>query len=342
MAKDLLNKNPKWTIGIVNFRSIDYIEYQLKILYEFNNPNEFELIIVDNSEPSEIDELQNLASKYISKYQNLILIKADSNDLAVDKQSIAHHQHANGMNTILKNTKGKYLLVQDPDFFWTQKNYLDIFEKEFENGAVCIGAPYGVQIKTGNPDFPSAFGCAYITNMLTEYSCDFHCGDVAQRRDEHKFVSWKMRAAFSSMKYVSFSQTISSLPLFFGEHSYLSIPRYYTYNNKTIGYHLFRGSFVATNSAKDLGNQKNLNIQKQKVDTRYLYSRYFYSLISNAKFSFIKEIGFVKILKNLIILLFFKWKLDEDGSTNPYHIRVLAKPWRKRLKNKIREYVKKI
>ena len=334
MAEDLLNKTPKWTIGIVNFRSIDYMEHQLKILYEFNNPDEFELIIVDNSEPSEIDELQKLSVEYIDKYQNLILIQRDN---TWNEQTSSHH--ASGLNIVLEKAQGKYLLVQDPDFFWTQKNYLDIFEQEFTNGAVCIGAPYGVQIKTGNPDFPSAFGCAYITQMLKSKGLNFNAGTQEEKAKEHKYPGWKMRAEFSSMKYVSFPQTISSLPLFFGEHSYLSIPRYYTYNNKTIGYHLFRGSFVATNSAKDLGNQKNLHIQKQKVDTRYLYSKYFYSLISGTKFSFIKEIGIVKILKNLVILLFFKWKLDEDGSTNPYHIRVLAKPWRKRLKNKIREYV---
>ena len=325
MAKDLLNKNLKWTIGIVNFRSVDYMEHQFKILYEFNNPNEFELIIVDNSEPSEIDELQKISAKYIDKHQNLILIQRDN---TWNEQTSSHH--ASGLNIILEKAQGKYLLVQDPDFFWTQKNYLNIFEKEFKNGAVCIGAPYGVQIKTGNPDFPSAFGCSYI---------NFNAGTQEEKAKEHKYPGWKMRAEFSSMKYVSFSQTISYLPLFFGEHSYLSIPRYYTYNNKTIGYHLFRGSFVTTNSVKDLNNQQNLHIQKQKVDTRYLYSKYFYYLISNAKFSFIKEIGFVKILKNLIILLFFKWKLDEDGSTNPYHIRAVFKPLRRNLKNKIKEYI---
>ncbi len=229
--------------------------------------------------------------------------------------------------------------MQDPDFFWTQKNYLDIFEKEFKNGAVCIGAPYGVQIKTGNPDFPSAFGCAYITEILISKNLNFNAGTQEEKVKEHKYPAWKMRAEFSSMKYISFPQTISSLPLLFGEHSYFSIPRYYTYNNQTIGYHLFRGSFVATNSAKDLANQKNLRLKKQKVDTRYLYSKYFYSLISNEKFSFIKEIGITKIVKNLIILLFFKWKIDQDGSTNPYNIRVMFKPWRRRLQNQINEYI---
>ena len=38
-----------WSIIQVNYKSHTFIAWQLKILYEFNNPNEFELIIVDNS-----------------------------------------------------------------------------------------------------------------------------------------------------------------------------------------------------------------------------------------------------------------------------------------------------
>ena len=40
----------KWTIGMVNYYSSVYIEWQIKILYDFNKEKDFTLVIVDNSD----------------------------------------------------------------------------------------------------------------------------------------------------------------------------------------------------------------------------------------------------------------------------------------------------
>ena len=62
----------KWSILIVNYFSSVYIKWQLKILYEFNNVDNFELVIVDNSvDESEKKILQNLTENYQKEYKNI-------------------------------------------------------------------------------------------------------------------------------------------------------------------------------------------------------------------------------------------------------------------------------
>ena len=65
----------KWTVGFVNFRSSVYVEYQLKILYEFNNVDDFDLVIVDNSnDEQEFENLSKLCRPYIEQYGNITLL----------------------------------------------------------------------------------------------------------------------------------------------------------------------------------------------------------------------------------------------------------------------------
>jgi hypothetical protein len=108
----------KWTVGIVNYKSFSYMEYQLKILYEFNSPQDFDLIIVDNSEPSEKDLLDKVGKEY-RQHQNLTIISNNSNSDNFKLRTSS--QHAEGLNIILEKSNSKYLLVHDPDFFGLKK-----------------------------------------------------------------------------------------------------------------------------------------------------------------------------------------------------------------------------
>lgn len=304
----------KWTVGIVNYKSFSYMEYQLKILYEFNNPEDFDIIIVDNSEPSEKNLLDELAKQY-ENYKNIRIIGNDSNSVAFKLRTSS--QHGEGLNIILSNSNSKYLLTQDPDFFWVKKDYLKLMEQEMEKGALVIGAPYSVPIKTGASDFPAVFGCAYNLLRVKEDGLNFDSGmNDEEKVNDHKYPSWKMRAKYSDQKYISFEQKVSVLPFLFGSHSYNSIPRYYIFNGDVFGYHLFRGSFV-TDSSEHVKSAHLLDVPEAYRDSRYLYSKYFYCMIAKKKFGILQYKTISWLVKNAFSLLF---KKASDGSKSPYRI----------------------
>jgi len=315
-----------WTIGIVNYKSFIYFEYQLKILYEFNDPRDSELMIIDHSEPLEIKELALIIKDYVAKFNNIKLIPNQS--FSDNFKLRTSSQHGEGLNIILKESNSHYLLVQDPDFFWVKENYLKILENELRSGAIVIGAPYGVAIKTGNPNFPSAFGCAYDLKKIKNDNLNFDAGTYEEKINEHKYPGWQMRAKYSDQKYISFDQYISYLPFLFGDHSYLSIPRYYKFKNEIICYHLFRGSFV-DDSQKHVENANNLSPSKKIIDSRYLYSKFFYLTIIKQEIKIFKNINLFDLLRNLIKLL--KRKKIEDSSS-PYHYKRVFKNLNKKIK----------
>jgi hypothetical protein len=314
-----------WTIGIVNYKSFIYFEYQLKILYEFNDPSDFELIIIDNSEPLEIKELALIIKDYVAKFNNIKLIPNQS--FSDNFKLRTSSQHGEGLNIILKESNSHYLLVQDPDFFWVKENYLKILENELRSGAIVIGAPYGVAIKTGNPKFPSAFGCAYDLKKIKNDNLNFDAGTYEEKINEHKYPGWQMRAKYSDQKYISFDQYISYLPFLFGDHSYLSIPRYYKYKNEIIVYHLFRGSFVA-DSSQHVKNAHSIEASKKIKDSRYLYSKYFYLKSKNKSIYILKDIKFIDILINFFKLVTIK---RVEDSKNPYHYKHFIKNFNKKI-----------
>lgn len=304
----------KWTVGIVNYKSFSYMEHQLKILYEFNDPADFDLIIVDNSEPLEKEILEELAKPYAS-HKNLSIIANDSNSAQFKLRTSS--QHGEGLNIILEKSNSKYLLVHDPDFFWTKKDYLKLMEKELENGALVIGAPYSVPIKTGHPNFPSAFGCAYNLLKVKEDNLNFDSGiNDEEKINEHKYPGWKMRAKYSDQKFISFDQKASLLPFLFGSHSYISVPRYYIFNNQIVGYHLFRGSFVG-DSVAHVKSAHTIDTPSLFKDSRYLYSKYFYTVLAGEKFKILKYKTIIEIFSNAFRLIFGK---SSDGSKSPYRL----------------------
>ena len=64
-----------WTVAFVNYKTSVYMKWQLKALYEFNNPEDFDLIIVDNSRPKEKKELEMLTAPYQKHYNNISILK---------------------------------------------------------------------------------------------------------------------------------------------------------------------------------------------------------------------------------------------------------------------------
>ena len=55
-------KPVKWSVISVNFNSLDYLDYQARVLQEFNE--DYEYIICDNTFPRQEDQLNELKLKY--------------------------------------------------------------------------------------------------------------------------------------------------------------------------------------------------------------------------------------------------------------------------------------
>ncbi len=276
-----------WTIGMVNYSSSVYINWQLKILYEANDPSSFNLIIVDNSNPHQKEELDRLIEPYYKKYKNIEIIYHNPSE------TTASGQHGEGLSLVLKKCNTKYLLVQDPDFFWVKKDYLNIFKNYLEQNEdnVAIGAPYPNKVGIGDPWFPSAYGCAYKKSALGE--ADFYANVSEEKRIESftKYpisegfefsydVGWKIREKLSDKNFFSFSQRSAyELMYLIGVHSFEVISKEYFHNKKTIGFHLFRGTFTGhvTEDHKDPKSE----IDSLWLKTRDDYGSYFYKYMTN-------------------------------------------------------------
>jgi hypothetical protein len=296
------DKKPRlWTIGIVNYRSAVYIKWQLKILYEGNDPWNFNLIIVDNSKPHE-KELESLIQPYKNKYNNVKVL------YHTPIEQSASGQHGESLSLIKEKVKTKYFLVQDPDFFWVQKNYLKILENYFQNGYVAIGAPYPNKVGIGDPWFPAAYGCAYLTTELKDIN--FYA-DVSEEKRQESFrdfpiedgfefsydVGWEIRSKLSNKPHLSFSQKeVLDLKRLIGIHSFETVSKEYFLENKTIAFHLFRGTFtgMVTEDHKDPENV----VKKEWTKVRNKYGEFFY----NYNFNYYRMEGLLFILQFLRII----------------------------------------
>lgn len=248
-----MQDNKLWTIGIVNFHTIEFISYQLEIMKNNNLNKKFDVVIIDNSLNSEVAKLNKLASKY----ENVKIIDNNRNPEPWMRGS---GQHGEGLDIILKNTKTKYLLVHDPDFFWVGKEYLSIIEKYFDDGFICVGAPYrnfngfddtgGI----GKQDFPAAFGAAYkVSDVIDIGFMPAVDKDTYENSEGVCWLSragadvgWAIREKWSLAKYFSFHQKMNNELCFLGSYAYETIPYEYRINKNDkypIAYHLFRGSF---------------------------------------------------------------------------------------------------
>ena len=230
----------KWTIVSVNYKTESYFPWKLKSFYEFENKDNFEYIVVDNSQIHDKPFWDDLKNKY-SGLRVIPFIPID-----VGRTSGEHAEGLNvGLNEAKKNNSD-YLLVYDPDFFWVQKNLLDYFEREFKNeNYVAIGSPYTIALQHSNSQIPCAFGAAYSMKFLEGI-------DFSTSKDPHELlivgrdVGWKIREKVvnTNSKFLTFSQ--SDVPMnerFPGQYSFEAILRQYFLNGKIISFHLHRGSF---------------------------------------------------------------------------------------------------
>lgn len=277
------DKNLQWTIGICNYKSSIYFKYQLKSLYEFND-TPFNLIIVDNSIPSDEKILKNLTKNY----KNVQIIVNELQTVG------AGRQHAEALNIIHQYTKTKYLMVMDPDFFWIRKNILKILQRKLDEGYVSVGSPFWS--KFIDDTSPAAWGCAYLTSILRKGDFDHLDSSLSQKEISYlltlgKDTAWKLRDRFKKENLKTFSfEDRFGLPDWFpikGQHSANffdsvadeKLSHEYYYCGHPIAYHLCRGSYETDADFPTTEQQKDIKPPKEWVDLREKYSQFFYEML---------------------------------------------------------------
>jgi hypothetical protein len=246
--------------GYVNFHSSVYMKWQLKTLYEHNDPADFSVCIVDNSIPPEKISLKSLVAPYKVQFGNIKIVYADQDHLRSLRHPVypGSMEHAYGL-TLIREECGspEYILFQDPDFFWLRPGYLDFLEKGLLSGNVAVGAPYNSRMGLGHPRFPALYGCAHrfadiagldlFPDMDESKNAALHAADPSLNRRSYD-VGWRVRQALSSpeqMNFISFDEySIDWLHTLSGRHSYSILCKSYYYANQLVAAHLFRGCFT--------------------------------------------------------------------------------------------------
>lgn len=254
----------KWTIGIVNYYSSCYLKWQIKMLNDFNDKNDFQLVIVDNSNNHrEYKKLSNL----VTKYDNIILVKN-----VVHKDDGSSMQHGRGLDIALnfaKYNNSKYFLTIDPDCFFLEKGYLSFFEKHMSKENVFVGTQYSneKQKKIGDhADFPCAFFCSYNLQKIGYDISFLPCSRKTVDIDKTgKDVGYKIRDQYHYMQYMSFKQdTLKTSPFAKGKLFRKNF-EYYFLGDQLIAVHFNKtsrnfGSSFAKNFYWDLLRSKNAKI----------------------------------------------------------------------------------
>jgi hypothetical protein len=284
----LVPQPKQWTVVTVNFRSTDYLGSQLKLLYEFNDPQEFTLLLYDNSRPHEREALEALTAPYQAAHQNIEIV------YYTPASEAASAQHGEALTDALAKVNTPYLLVHDPDFFWVQRGYLKTLQGYLEKGNVAIGAPYNRPVGIGNPLFPAAYGCAYSVENLKKPDIDF-TANISQawlEQSQREYpdcnfsydVGWKIRRDLSALPFVTFKDEMAvELIAIMGSHSFASFPHEYFLEGKTIAFHLFRGTITdIVDIFFDVSTRNpNVILDKDKKEARQRYAAFFYSIVKN-------------------------------------------------------------
>lgn len=220
-------EKPKWTIGTVNWKSIEFIEYQLKYFHEYNQ--DFEFLVCDNESNVETPKFKDLKEKYPKlKWFNS------------QWGNGGWGSHGIGLNQCMKRAEGKYILLMDPDFFWMKKNILSFLETYFECGYHAVGTEYQ---GTG---FPMPWGAAYIIdeirdlNLIAKSSFCEKCKTWIWDRDYD--TGWQLRIRLGNKPHQAFRQVLNQVPDL-GRYN-TGYSQTYVYDTKVIAHHLKGGSQI--------------------------------------------------------------------------------------------------
>jgi hypothetical protein len=241
---------PKWTVGIVNWKTVDYLYYQCKTLYEFND--DFELIIVDNTFPNQTNSLEAMREEFGCKV------------LYHDGETF--QTHGTGLNKILSEAKSQYILLQDPDFFWLKQGHLKFLQSFLENGNHAVGASFA------HNNFPAVYGASFILDEIKDLDMSAiwrQCPNCQQWHfvDVQMDVGYEIKIRLKNKPFVSFPMDKYQTE-FLGLPSFKFDPQCFMYNNSCVAVHFFRGEYPIEDPTTP--------IPDEWVHARRAYSKYFF------------------------------------------------------------------
>lgn len=245
----------KWTVATVNWKSIEYLIYQLKFLYDYNDPEEFEFVIFDNMWPNQRTELKEICRPYASHENVRIMFY----------KGAGGQQHGDGLTKILRTANSKYFLSNDPDFFWLKKGHLKFLESFFDDGKAVVGAYH-------QNNRPANWAAAYRIQDIV--GADFkanwmpcpHCRKAILVPNQD--TGWELIIRTDHLPCHMFPLMQVDLPDY-GHYSYRNGPEGYSHDGRLVGVHLFRGDYPA--------EDRSASLSKEWVDARLAYGDYFYN-----------------------------------------------------------------
>jgi len=243
---------PRWSVISVNFDSFEYLDYQAKVLQEFND--DYEFIICDNYTPSQENQLKELKSKY----KNIQIV------VNTDKT----WKHGAGLNLAMKEATGKYICMIDPDFFFHKKNYLQFLESFFDQGYHAVGTEF----YTPHKSFPVPWGAAYILDEIKDLDMESNFGQCEGCKKWicpfHMDTGFQIRIRLKNLPHMAFKEVPHNIP-FLGNHSNEFRPRCYEHDGKIICSHLMRGKY-----------DRNEDVNQEVKEIRKKYCEHFYQLLN--------------------------------------------------------------
>jgi glycosyltransferase involved in cell wall biosynthesis len=239
----------KWTIALVNWNSIEFIEYHAKFFHSFCD--DFEFLVCDNTSPYQSEELDAIAEKY----EKVKIIYPDGKNLS----------HGGGINNCLGEASGKYILIMDPDFFWMKKSILRVFEHYFDQGYHAIGTEFW------DHPFPMPWGAAYYTDEIRDLDCtarvEKYCDKCNNKLlDKWSDTGWEIRVRLHNQPHFGFRRVMSKCVPYMGNHFYSFNPISFVYDGNFIAHHLMRGEYKNTDLHKDFVNNEMIIARKKYIE----------------------------------------------------------------------------
>jgi len=266
----------KWTVGMVNWKTTDYIYWQLKTLYDFNDPNDFDVFIFDAMFPR---SQLNILFDHCKLYQSHKNIKFLQWENKLEKGI----RHGSELNHIVRCADSKYFLSNDPDFFWMKKGHLSFLERFLQDGCRSVGVEN--QKSHDIAIWASAYFLDDIKNLDAQASwfrCT-HCSKVLYQPKQD--TGWQYGLCTSNRPRKLFLIDDKVKPPFFGPYShpyvlskYKKVHDYflgYSYEKKPVGVHFFRGSYGYELTKTPL--------PEKWIENRNVYGQYFYNRALESK-----------------------------------------------------------
>lgn len=229
-------RNRRWTVALVNWKSLDFIVYQLKQLYQHNDPAKFTVSIFDATFPKhQIAELLEITSPYRTQ-ENISLF-------GWTMRRERGRPHGAELDRIMREAESEYFLSNDPDFFWVRGNHLGLLEDVMYAHRSC-----GTE-QIVSPRHIPAWCAAYRLEDIKHTSWEPLHGRDSENRVvvvDGRDTGWMPSEATETRSRMLF-RTCPFMPPFLGPVSYAGNQLTclsYQHAGCVLGTHMFRGKYI--------------------------------------------------------------------------------------------------